>query len=126
MMNPGQYYVGDLCYCLEDRWKEVCDIIIQGRNILEGEFTLADGTKFTMFNTKHGDGLYSDQFGRDYAVDSGSIGCVLFSDIKSNISVQPNEHYQIVTFDQPFECYRDDGDINIGNITIFTDPDYDD
>ena len=32
----GEYWVGDLCYVLGDRWDEVCNLIINGREIVNG------------------------------------------------------------------------------------------
>ena len=80
-MKAGKYYVGDLCYVLGDRWTEVCDLIIVGHKCLDGEFELADGTKFAIYGTAYGDGHYLDQKGNGYPVDSGTIGCVLAEQI---------------------------------------------
>lgn len=76
MMPAGTYYVGDLCYILDNEWDEVCRLTIQGNDCLEGEFVLRDGRKFAMYGTAWGDGEYLDQLGRSYAVDSGTLGCV--------------------------------------------------
>ena len=29
MMQPGEFYVGDLCYVLHDEWDEVCRLIVK-------------------------------------------------------------------------------------------------
>lgn len=80
-MPAGKYWVGDLCYVLGDRWDEFCDITCDNHDVLDGEFTLSDGTRFASYCTRHGDGQYSDQFGNQYGVDAGLIGCVLVDDI---------------------------------------------
>ena len=45
----------------------------------EGGFTLSDGRHFVCFNVP-GDGFYSDNVGRTYMVDSGSIGLMKIED----------------------------------------------
>jgi hypothetical protein len=50
----------------------------------EGKYVIGDipclnlksGAKATEFNTMYGDGIYKDNYGKSYFVDSGSIGCV--------------------------------------------------
>jgi hypothetical protein len=73
-MPPGRYWVGDLCYVLQDEWGESC-----GKP--DGVHALPDGRRVAMFSTIHGDGTYFDEQGREYAVDSGSLGCILAADI---------------------------------------------
>ena len=117
-MKAGKYYVGDLCYVLGDRWTEVCDLIIVGNKCLDGEFKLSDGTEFAIYCTAWGDGVYVDQFGNAYPVDSGSIGCVLVS------SITPGELDKmggnLLDFDHDFETSSMDGVIIIGEIEIDT------
>lgn len=85
-MTAGRYYIGDLCYVMSDEeWDEVCSITIKDNKCIEGEFNLKDGRRFALYGTAWGDGLYNDQYGHSYAVDSGTIGCILESDIKENI-----------------------------------------
>ena len=83
-MPAGTYYIGDLCYVLNDRWDEVCDLVLADHFCRDGIFTLKDGTRFAMFTTKYGDGQYFDQDGNSYTVDSGSIGCVMLMDISES------------------------------------------
>lgn len=83
-MPAGTYYIGDLCYVLDDRWDEVCDLVLADDTCRDGIFTLKDGTSFAMFTTKYGDGQYCDQDGNSYTVDSGSIGCVMLMDISES------------------------------------------
>ena len=83
-MQAGKYYVGDLCYVMDnDEWDQVCSIIIQGNKVFDGEFELKDGRKFAIYSTAYGDGLYNDYYGNEYSVDSGSIGCIKVEDIKA-------------------------------------------
>ena len=131
MMKAGTYYVGDLCYVFSDeRWNEVCDVTILGRYVFSGEFTLADGTPFAMYNTKHGDGVYSDNFGHDYPVDAGVIGCIdvkhIDADVMKGIMERGMGHF--FTFKNEFETGYDDAEksvITFGEtVFIDTDPQY--
>lgn len=128
MMPAGVYYVGDLCYVMSDaEWDEFCSITIQGSRCLDGEFELSDGRKFATYGTSWGDGVYQDQHGNQYAVDSGLIGCILMSDIKV-------EKYNIKELGSVVEITEDfttnggrndtnwDGVIRIGPISIDTNP----
>jgi hypothetical protein len=117
-MEPGHYYVGDLCYVLNDRWDEVCKVTIWDHGVLDGGFRLADGTEFVSFSTTYGDGTYEDQELRQYAVDSGGIGCVLMNDIAD----EPNsiEGGQMITFEKPFICEKVGDIIYFGKIAIDT------
>ena len=81
-MPAGKYYVGDLCYVMDnDEWRQVCARTIQGEKIADGEFELPDGRRFAIYSTAYGDGGYYDQYGHTYSVDAGSIGCILMSDM---------------------------------------------
>jgi hypothetical protein len=125
-MKAGKYYVGDLCYVLGDRWTEVCDLIIVDHNCLDGEFELKDGTKFAIYGTAYGDGVYPDQHGNGYPVDSGSIGCVLVDDItEGHLEITLGNTFD---FEEDFETSEEDGIIRIGEIEIDTkgeEEDYD-
>jgi hypothetical protein len=82
MMQAGKYYVGDLCYVMTDaEWDEFCSITIDGSRCLDGEFQFKDGRRFATYGTMYGDGSYSDQYGNDYGVDAGLIGCIRIGDI---------------------------------------------
>ena len=126
MMNPGEYYIGDLCYVMHDKWEEFCDITINGDNVVDGEFTLKDGTRFATFTTKWGDGCYMDQEGREYSVDAGLIGCILVSDISAEEKKNIRDGH-VVTFDYPFAPYKtESGVIRFLDVAIDTDPADDD
>lgn len=132
MMRPGTYYVGDLCYVMHPQWEEVCNLTFaSGSNyVLDGEFNLANGVRFSLHSTAYGDGTYQDQKGRDYPVDAGLIGCIRVEDV-----VDPEAWLagvQTVVFTQPFELQYDGGVIsfvdNSGKtvVEIDTDPVYND
>ena len=132
-MPAGSYYVGDLCYVMNDEdWREICKLTIGGNECIEGEFTLSDGRRFAMYDTAYGDGGYLDQTGNEYSVDSGTIGCIKVSDITKFEYEHIEELGVMHEFDKPFETSggrgslgRDwDGVIKIGRIHIETDPVY--
>lgn len=124
MMRAGKYYVGDLCYVLNDEdWDNVCALIIKDNQRLEGEFELRDGRRFAIYGTTWGDGAYEDEFGKNYSVDSGTIGCILLEDITKGEILE--SFGNIVEFHNDFETFEKDGIIHIGKIVIDTDPIYD-
>ena len=123
MMVAGRYYIGDLCYVMHDAWKEVCDLIFaEDHGCIEGEFTLKDGRRFAMYNTAYGDGVYTDQYGREYSVDSGSIGCILLDDIRdeSYDDERLSELANISDISVPFETGNNRGVIRIASLIIDT------
>lgn len=127
-MPAGNYYIGDLCYVMHNEWDEVCELLFAGRTdhgCNQGVFTLKDGRKFAIFNTAYGDGVYQDQYNRDYMVDSGSIGCFRVEDIEYND--QNNKALShVFDFTQEFEVDTDGATLTFGHIIIDTDPPYDD
>ena len=133
MMQAGKYYVGDLCYVMDDdEWDQVCARTIKGNKFADGEFELNDGRKFAIYGTSWGDGGYQDYYGNEYSVDSGSIGCIKVEDIKDvkdkiDIELLGN----IVEFETDFVTGGGrgtkgwNGIIQFGRIAIETDPVYD-
>mgnify|MGYP003344131698 FL=1 len=136
-MNAGQYYIGDLCYVMHDVWDEVCDLLFPDDfNSQQGEFTLKDGRRFAIYNTNYGDGEYdTSEWGHTICVDSGTIGCILTSDIRDNTytSEQINRMAVIKTFTEDFntsyeyDSYEDDDGypveekiLNFGGIQVYT------
>jgi hypothetical protein len=121
MLNPGEYYVGDLCYVFnEETWEEVCELTLDENTCLEGVFQLKDGRIFSMFGTAYGDGEYRDQKGRVYLVDSGTIGCVLASDIDIGARVFGTDGGQVVKMSEPFSPYNQEGYLHFGTVSIDT------
>ena len=120
-MKAGKYYIGDLCYVMHDEWEEVCDLSIDGNQVMDGEFTMKNGTRFALYRTAYGDGTYTDEAGNSYPVDAGCIGCVLVDDIdlsnESNDLTGGNVH----TFDSDFFTGSENGVIRFGNVWINTE-----
>ena len=85
------YYCGDLCYVLSDKeWDVLCAVVPSRAEMIEQihtedgydcEFFLnaadpLDPRSFICFSTAYGDGCYLDQNGREYSVDSGTLGLI--------------------------------------------------
>ena len=122
MMQPGKYYIGDLCYVMHGEWDEFCSLTIVGDKVLDGEFNLKDGRRFATFTTRWGDGNYFDETGKSYDVDAGLIGCIRLSDIDLTNPENSLVGGQVVEFVQPFSTFSAGGEIRIGNVLIDTDP----
>lgn len=97
-MPPGRYWVGDLCYVLHDAWQVV--------PFEDGIHTLPDGRRIAKFNTIHGDGVYVDDQGREYMVDSGSLGCILAADIRDTDANYAPDGGEYVEVGRPFTPRR--------------------
>jgi len=127
-MKPGKYYVGDLCYVLNSKddeiWMEVCDLLWNPESSSESEVhTLKDGREFAILSTAYGDGTYTDQEGREYAVDSGTIGCILAD--QCTIDKSTYIDYNVIEIIEEFIPYNDYGLLHFGHIKIETSYDED-
>lgn len=129
-MNPGKYWIGDLCYVMHDEWEEVCELIIDDHNVHDGEFALADGRRFAIYSTAYGDGSYENNHNSDrLCVDSGSIGCIRLEDIDQDNPQNDISSGIVVDFDLPFSTSGGrgdigwDGTIHIGHVEVYTGDD---
>ena len=108
-----KYVVGDLCNALNsDDWQDYCFQEV----LPEGAFS---------FHTFVGDGTYTDQEGREYNVDSGTIGILPLDKVSDLDKLKTALKYRIVqVLDLPEvgedDCYEQDGVIVLGPITINT------
>ena len=125
MMNPGKYWIGDLCYVMHDAWNECCELFFKDRTdhgCNEGVFQLKDGRKFANFNTRYGDGGYESSIDATFYVDSGSIGCIKLEDIRDETysMSQIKGLGAIVTFEDDFVVSEHNGTISFGDLDIYT------
>lgn len=127
MMPAGEYYIGDLCYVMENWWDEVCEKTIEDNEVLNGRFVLDGGIEFAMMSTFYGDGSYgSNVLGSNFPVDSGSIGVVKLSAIgKTSKDIDEEGLGKVVVFNTPFEVKDDEGTLIFGDIRIFTNDEED-
>ncbi len=112
-MPAGRYWVGDLCYVLREEWHKV--------PFGDGIYRLADGRRIAKFTTGHGDGVYDDDQGNEYGVDSGSLGCILAADIRGDSANRENG--ALVTANAPFVPRRDGGVLHLAGLEIQLDAD---
>ncbi len=119
MFPAGKYYVGDLCYAIDDsEWDDFCNLTIVGERVLDGEFPWKGSALYT-HGTFYGDGTYIDNHGREYGVDAGLIGVLpahLISKSEyGNFEDPENGLGHIIEFTKPFECGYEDGTFIIGD-----------
>lgn len=120
----GEYYIGDLCYVMHSEWKDLCDLMIINREVIDGGYSV-NGKEIFIASTAYGDGEYQDEHGNEYGVDSGSLGIIAIKDIseedKENIKLG-----HIFTFKEQFQVSACDGGFIFGDVRIDTnDPDED-
>ena len=117
MVPPGSYYLGDPCYSVPDGdWGELlssCDCF-QASPVGK-----VRGFEVLAFGTAHGDGVYEDQRGNVYGVDSGLIGLVPV-ELCDGESLY-DEPEKVVTFASETLCETDgDGRLSFGSYFIDT------
>ena len=130
-MSIKEYYVGDLCYVLDD---STCDEVfsaMEDMRLIVGEFvTTKDGRKFFLGSTAHGDGRYLGSDGNEYSVDSGTIGIVAVEDIRKENKFN-HKHEGILFWEQlghvhkmPSDSFEESmsehGSFKLGTIEIST------
>lgn len=87
----GKYYIGDLCYVLDD---ELIDAAVCGRD--DGFHTNGKHV-LGYFSTAYGDGCYRGTNGQSYGVDAGMIGIVPVELIKAG-----SAGWGVLTFENEF------------------------
>lgn len=129
-MPSGLYYIGDLCYVIQDEelWNKMCEEhFSKGFN---GKFEKAENLTIWNCSTYYGDGCYEDGDNYFYPVDSGSIGVVLIDDnyraLLEQDKVMPLQDVEderlgrLCLFEKDFEVYYDNGVFYFGYIEINT------
>jgi hypothetical protein len=115
-MMRGNYFVGDLCSILsENAWKEL-DVLSHAKDNkygTEGHFILSNGRVLVIFHLPNGDGVYPDQKGRNYFVNSGTIGLTLVEGLEVEYGdIDKNEDWDsklkmsgnIIDYKKDFVC----------------------
>lgn len=124
-LPAGTYYVGDLCYVInDDDWSDFCDRSFpDAYTEVIGIQETNEGINYANFGTKYGDGVYTDYHGRRYAVDSGSIGCIPVCALGDKYDLEKVKSLgNIISFDEPFDVYYEEstGTIQFGEVEIMT------
>lgn len=123
ILPAGEYFIGDPCYSFKDsEWDKIVDLLYS-ENGFEKRHNF-NGYVFCGISTQDGDGVFEDHEGREYGVDSGTLGAV-----SRALVVEQDRHKEYleeaklghwVTFDEPVECGYEAGVVYFGNITIDT------
>lgn len=94
VLPPGQYYISDPCYVLDD---DIYDDVWGEEFKYECGAYVRSGDKagFMMAQTAHGDGTYLGSDGVNYYVDSGTIGV-----IASALCTKGTDGSKLFTFDK--------------------------
>ena len=127
MLPAGKYYIGDLRYVMSAEWEEVCALATSGQSWLEGEFKLADGRQFALYETSWSDGLYSTSSGDWVWVESGTVGCIRIEDVRDtghpgHLPMALERLGYEVEFGVPFATGKDpDGTIFFGSERVSPD-----
>lgn len=121
-LKKGKYYVGDPCYIFNKSWNKVLDDTNYFKN---NEIVKVFGKECIVGSTAYGDGTYTDNYGRDYNVDSGLIGVLpvsLISEDKKYTLKQIENHkgMHIIEFKEDFEVSISVGVFVFGAIIIDT------
>lgn len=115
----GKYYIGDLCYAIED-WDTFCNLTIKDSECLYGKFPWKSANLW-QHGTAYGDGCYNGTDGVKYGVDAGLIG-ILPIEYADKKDYDLTELGSIVEFDHPFSVHYENGKFKFGHIYIDTDP----
>jgi hypothetical protein len=96
-LPPGEYYIGDLCYALDDTIYEN----VFGSNDYESGLYTQTSTNRSFFvdNTAYGDGAYEGSDGKEYCVDAGIIGIC-----NKSLMCQDGGGGHIHKFSDPVKC----------------------
>jgi hypothetical protein len=115
-LPAGTYQIGDLCYLQDEYlWEQILET-------QEGKLgKLGDGRLFVYMPTAYGDGVYTDNHGEDWYVDSGTIGILRsFPNDPEDVIEYPSPMGRTVFFKEPFNVYEKDGVLYFGDIWIAT------
>ncbi len=117
--KAGKYYVGDPCYVIANH--EWIPLLNHNNYFSVNTF---EWKGFLMFgaSTMFGDGCFEDDCGREYGVDSGTIGIVPYEYITEFGSIHGGN---VIEFDEDFDVSVEDGVFFIGDIVINTSGDTD-
>lgn len=110
MMPAGNYFIGDICYIIRDEIEQKNEITISQYK----------GHKIVTINTHEGNGIFGDQQGNVYCVDSGRIGLIPIELIENN-NLNLASLGRFVNFENEFECKTDGKILSFGHIMIKTD-----
>jgi|DEB0MinimDraft_6_1074348.scaffolds.fasta_scaffold11321_8 hypothetical protein len=113
-LKAGRYVVSDPCYILTDeQYEEFLETVLDD-NWKGGEVVI-DNHTCVVYNTMYGDGMYHDNYGDRYAVDSGTIGI-----FPKEIVTLFDEYAHPVELTTEVGCWYNDGTMRFGCVEINT------
>lgn len=115
-VSAGKYIISDPCYVIKD---EHWDLLLENSQYFENPIGEIFGHKILAFGTFYGDGCYQDNFGKSYFVDAGIIGIVPFEYLEE-FEIKIESNWNVVTFENDFDCYEENGKLVFGHIEIET------
>lgn len=125
-LPAGTYYVGDPCYLIPDPhyepWIAKAEVHTDDEDVLAAEI---GGYPIAACGTE-ADGVYIDNDGREYGVDSGLVGVVpqAFA-VKDDADIVDLVH--LIQFDTDFDVHTaGENTIRMGHITITVEDGEDD
>jgi hypothetical protein len=129
ILPAGEYYIGDPCYIFYNSWDDILGVT----GMFDNDISKYKGFRFFVGQTAYGDGMYLDNYGKEYPVDAGLIGILDIEMLRIDNRIQKEEIKEfgnIVSFDKEFLCIIEEGYFKFGNIEIETnwedDDEYDD
>ena len=120
-LPKGKYYIGDPSYVFRKSWDEV----LKKTDYFSDSETVVFGKRIVGGSTAYGDGSYKDNYGRSYAVDSGTIAILPVSLLLKDKEMRPKEieadnDMHIVKMEKDFDAIAEDGIFTFGDIVINT------
>lgn len=114
-LPAGKYFIGDPCYVFTDAdW----DALLEALDSFESDdIQHHNGFELWAFGTAFGDGVYTDQNGIEYPVDSGLLGIVPLEMITNP---EGQEHGTVIEFQKPVAVDHENGTFWFGQICIKT------
>ncbi|MDZ4196667.1 MAG: hypothetical protein U1C51_05380 [Candidatus Izemoplasmatales bacterium] len=121
IFKSGKYYVGDVCYVLPE---SDYDLMLEKSNYFNLKTTHQWSGKYRGYpifvaSTSYGDGIYEDNYGREYYVDAGGIG-IVSAEALVVISKSKIELGNLIEFENDFIVSYDDGIFSFGDVVIDT------
>jgi hypothetical protein len=117
--KAGNYYVGDISYVLPDSDYE---LILEESNFFNLKTSHQWNGKYHGYpifvgSASYGDGVYEDNYDRQYYVDAGIIGIISVDALvnKSNFELG-----NLIEFENDFQVSYDNGIFRFGDIVIDT------
>lgn len=107
-LPPGRYFLGDPVYTLGGAWAPEPAPVVTGS---------VDGQPFVGVPTAFGDGVFLDQEGYQYPVDSGFLAA-----IPARAGQKETNLVRLVEFTEPVVVECRGGLVRFGNLEIDTDP----